>query len=123
MPRLKLLLNIGTKDAPRLGLDAAKALAGEIVDVNDKAADEMLRRGWATDKLDDNKPVPGAAPVNSAGINPGATVQAVPSLEIKSDGGAKPDFAKPDTPVPAQPAKVEPAAPAPLTNPPKGNRP
>jgi hypothetical protein len=45
---LKLSLNIGKKDAPRLGL-TDKTLAGDVVTVKDEAADEMLAKGWAVE--------------------------------------------------------------------------
>lgn len=68
--RLRLLLNIGKKDAQRLGLgsDLLKLQAGKSVDVDDDAAAEMLRSGWATDKPDDTAPAPEAVPHNSAGL-------------------------------------------------------
>lgn len=44
---LTLVLNIGTKDAQALGLK--ETLAGKTVTVDDKVADELLSRAWATE--------------------------------------------------------------------------
>lgn len=43
--KLTLVVNIGTIDNRRLGLK--HTLAGETVDVPEKIADELLRKGWA----------------------------------------------------------------------------
>lgn len=61
--KVKLLLNIGTKDAARLSLDPEKAHDGDTVDVKKEYADELLKRGWAVEPgADDGKPAPGATP-------------------------------------------------------------
>lgn len=44
--RLTLAVNIGTEDNRTLNLE--KTLAGETVEVTDKVADILLKRGWAT---------------------------------------------------------------------------
>lgn len=70
--KLTLTLNIGKLDANRLGLE--KTLEGETVDVPQKAADELIRRGWAVPeggKVDPSK----AAPIRS-------------SAQLPSEGGA-----------------------------------
>lgn len=71
MKTVKLLLNIGKPDAMRLGLDPVKALVGESVSVEDAAADEMLRKGWATDRRDEAHPALQAEPHGSAGLPSG----------------------------------------------------
>jgi hypothetical protein len=60
---LTLALNIGAPDAQRLGLK--KTLAGETVSVEKDAADELLRRGWATEP-DSDRLAPEATPTSSA---------------------------------------------------------
>lgn len=67
MKKLKLLLNIGKRDAQRLGLQ--ETLAGKSVSVAADVADEMLRRGWATEP-DRDAPAPHAAPTTSATLPP-----------------------------------------------------
>lgn len=62
MPSLKLLLNIGTSDAKALGLKSASA--GDTVDVDDDAAEELVSRGWACDP-DAEGPDPSAVPSTS----------------------------------------------------------
>lgn len=59
MPRLKLLLNIGTADRDRLGLK--KTRDGETVSVSEAVAKELLSRGWAAPEGQD-APVPSARP-------------------------------------------------------------
>jgi hypothetical protein len=77
MPRVRLQLNIGTKDSQRLGLDANKARAGETIDVRQAVADELIRNLWAVDARDE-----AAGP---------ATVTAVPAApSLKTPG--QPDF-------------------------------
>lgn len=44
--RVRLLLNIGWRDAARLRLDPDEALDGRTLDVAPAAADELLSRGW-----------------------------------------------------------------------------
>jgi hypothetical protein len=74
MPRLKLTTNIGSRDAVRFNLDVAKAIEGNLVNVEKDAADEMLRRGWAT------------ADVSAKAIS-------VTTAEVDDeDGDAGPDF-------------------------------
>ncbi len=67
--RVRLLLNIGTADAKRLELK--ETLAGKTVDVTDEAGAEMLKHGWATDKLDDKAATlaEGARPIGSADLH------------------------------------------------------
>jgi hypothetical protein len=48
MPRVRLQLNIGTKDSQRLGLDANKARAGETIDVRQAVADDQPGYGEQT---------------------------------------------------------------------------
>ncbi len=60
---LKLTLNIGTEDAKRLGLKATHE--GEAVDVSGEVAEELLKRGWATEEL-------------------GPKVKTVPAVELKT---------------------------------------
>lgn len=67
MPRVMLLLNIGTKDAPGLGLDSGKTVAGAVFDADDKTAAEMFRRGWAI------------------AVPSPAKIQAVPDVSLKAD--------------------------------------
>jgi hypothetical protein len=45
--RLTLTTNIGTRDAKRLGLKTV--MEGQVVNVDGKVADELLKKGWATD--------------------------------------------------------------------------
>jgi hypothetical protein len=59
---LKLLLNIGDRDAPALGLTRTKE--GDVVSVDDKTATILLERGWATDPGSD-EPAPQAKPTSS----------------------------------------------------------
>lgn len=53
--KLRLLLNLGKDDARRIGLDLDEAREGETVDVKQEQADELLRKGWATEAGDDRK--------------------------------------------------------------------
>lgn len=91
---VKLLLNIGKKDAPRLGLAPDKCLDGTTVSVSDEAADEMLLKGWATDKLGDDRPKVSARPVSSATINTEGTKDPAPGDEDDGEGDEDegPDF-------------------------------
>jgi hypothetical protein len=45
--RVKLLINLSVFDAGRLGLRASDAQHGEIVEVDSRAASELLGRHWA----------------------------------------------------------------------------
>jgi hypothetical protein len=93
------LLNIGTPDAKRL--DLKKTLAGEVVDVSDDAGDELIKHGWATDRLEEDKdkatpaaPAPSARPVSSAELHdeprgPGNQSSAVPTSVTDKKGAAK----------------------------------
>lgn len=88
MKTVQLRLNIGRPDAQRLGLDHAEALDGRTVTVKDEAADEMLRKGWATDAPAPApagaapKPDTSAKPVQSADLRevPGAHATAIPDF-------------------------------------------
>lgn len=57
--KLTLILNIGRRDATRLGLK--KTTEGDTVDVPEKIADELLKKGWAvpeSGKVDPSKAEP-----------------------------------------------------------------
>lgn len=54
MPKLKMLLNLGTDDARRLGLDPEEARAEKTVNVDQDVADVLLRNVWAA--TEDDKP-------------------------------------------------------------------
>lgn len=73
MKTLRLLLNIGKRDAQRLGLK--ETLAGKSVTVEPDAADEMVRRGWAVEPdrdrdHDHDAPALEAVPTTSATLAP-----------------------------------------------------
>lgn len=58
MPKLTLLLNIGTADAEKLGLDhPEETREGATISVTQKVADEMLKRGWAVAEGEDARAV------------------------------------------------------------------
>jgi hypothetical protein len=57
MKKLKLLVNIGSVDAKKLGLKETRE--GQTVSVDDKFVDIMLKNGWASPE--------GKAPVRGAG--------------------------------------------------------
>ncbi len=62
--KLRLLTSLGMTDAKRFGLDLDSAHEGDDVDVDAKAGEELLKRGWATDapapkvKAEPTKPEP-----------------------------------------------------------------
>ena len=60
---LRLTLNIGTEDARRLGLKATHE--GETVDVSGEVAEELLKRGWASEEL-------------------GAKIKTTPAVDLKT---------------------------------------
>ncbi len=58
MPQVKLLVNIGSADAVKLGLDFPdECREGETVDVGEKVAAELLKRGWAVAEGEDARAV------------------------------------------------------------------
>jgi hypothetical protein len=65
--RLRLLLNIGDDDVRRLDLE--KRFEGETVDVKQAVADEMLRRGWATDAAEMRTTEVAAAPETGPNVD------------------------------------------------------
>lgn len=66
--RMKLLLNIGSKDAARLGLK--NTMEGETVDADDKVETALLRNGWAVVVGDEGKTGKDTVTENVGG-NPG----------------------------------------------------
>ena len=70
--KLKLILNIGTDDAKRLGLEATHE--GDTVEVSGPVAEELLKRSWATEELTPKvKTVP-----------PAVELKTTPAVEPKS---------------------------------------
>lgn len=89
---LKLLLNLGTPDAKRLGLEKTK-MAGDVVDVDQDVADELLRRGWAASVEDaeggdggPGRPDASATPQPSSS-RPGPTPSASNPQSVQVAGG------------------------------------
>jgi hypothetical protein len=89
MRMLKLTLNIGTRDARRLGLETTAE--GYTVKVTDAAvADELLQRGWATEVE-----TPRSAPRSTA--NP---PKPEPEPEPEPEATPEPEHAPPASPTP-----------------------
>jgi len=56
--KLKMTTNLGTEDARRLGLDPEECTEGATIDAKQPAADELLKRGWASEaKPSEPKPL------------------------------------------------------------------
>jgi hypothetical protein len=98
MPSLRLLLNIGSRDAQALGLDETRE--GQTVSVSDKVAAELIGRGWAAAE-GATGPAPEARPSSSTTPRPGEA-QVEPGKEAEASRGL------PTVPAPTAPAEEAP---------------
>jgi hypothetical protein len=53
--KMRLLLNLGSTDAARLGLQNQKTMEGDVIDADEKVETAMLRNGWAVVVGDEKK--------------------------------------------------------------------
>lgn len=92
--QLKLTTNLGSVDAKRIGVDPEKATEGATVNVDSKAAEELIARGWA---VDPGRKAPATHRANSAEFSetPGDVLGREADAEIGSDDESDdepPDF-------------------------------
>jgi hypothetical protein len=66
MPRIKLNLNIGTKDCAALELDPGKAKEGATIDVDQDQFEALIKKGWGSDPGQDKPADPKPVPVDTA---------------------------------------------------------
>src|SRR5690349_4484889 len=112
--KLKLLLNIGSIDARRLGLK--HTLEGQTVDVPKPVADELLAKGWAVppgtdaeDAADGEIAAVPAAPLLTSTQLPADRGAVRPESIVGNPGEAKPAAAAST----AKPAAIKPKEPLP----------